>query len=108
MADWYDNIEPWVREAVRYLRNEGFNTTCSCEHEMLIQIDCNAEDLPRLWTVLCEWAGNPDSWDIAFHWHDWHRFAEVRFRMPDGSPNPGWRSGRDWAGNRYVSPAEGG
>jgi len=101
MSDWYDCIEPGVRDIVRHLRNEGFNTICSCEHEMLVQIACDAEDLRRLWTAMCEFMGNSNDWSIAFHWQDWHRFAEVRFRMPDGKPNPGWRGNSDWAGNRY-------
>jgi hypothetical protein len=33
MTDWYEEfIEPGIREIVRRLRNEGVNTTCSCEH----------------------------------------------------------------------------
>jgi hypothetical protein len=32
MEDWYDRIEEPLRELVRLLRNEGFNTTCSCDH----------------------------------------------------------------------------
>lgn len=35
--DWYDNIEPGVRDVVKYLRDNGINTECSCEHEMSIQ-----------------------------------------------------------------------
>jgi hypothetical protein len=36
--DWYVNtIEAPVRELVYFLRNNGFNTECSCGHEMYIQ-----------------------------------------------------------------------
>ena len=35
--DWYERIEPGVREIVRLLRDNGINTECSCEHEKYIQ-----------------------------------------------------------------------
>ena len=36
--NWYEkNIEKGVRELVFYLRNNGFNTECSCEHEKYVQ-----------------------------------------------------------------------
>jgi len=35
---WYEGtIEEPVRELVRLLRNNGFNTECSCGHEMYVQ-----------------------------------------------------------------------
>lgn len=35
---WYtETIEEPVRELVHILRNNGFNTECSCGHEMYIQ-----------------------------------------------------------------------
>lgn len=35
---WYkEHIEKPIRDAVRLLRNNGFNTSCSCGHEMYIQ-----------------------------------------------------------------------
>jgi hypothetical protein len=39
MADWYKNIEPGIRDMVRLLRDNGFNTTTSCEHRMEITFD---------------------------------------------------------------------
>ena len=39
MDDWYDIIEPKIRPTVKLLRNNGFNTICSCEHEMYVQCD---------------------------------------------------------------------
>lgn len=36
--DWYEmNIEESVRDLVKYLRNNGINTECSCGHEKNIQ-----------------------------------------------------------------------
>ena len=37
LPDWYEQIEPGVRDIVRLLRDNGFNTTSSCEHNMEIQ-----------------------------------------------------------------------
>lgn len=36
--DWYEaNIEPEIREFVKLLRDNGFNTTCSCGHKMYVE-----------------------------------------------------------------------
>lgn len=36
--DWYEeNIEPEIRPVVKLLRMNGFNTECSCGHEMTVQ-----------------------------------------------------------------------
>lgn len=35
----YDNIEEPIRDTVRLLRDNGFNTTGSCGHEMWIELD---------------------------------------------------------------------
>lgn len=36
--DWYEEyIEEPVRDVVKLLRNNGFNTECSCGHEMYVQ-----------------------------------------------------------------------
>ena len=36
--DWYEeNIEEPIRPVVKLLRNNGFNTECSCGHEMYVQ-----------------------------------------------------------------------
>ena len=50
MTDWYSQIEPEIRDLVRLLRNNGFNTTCSCGHEMTIDVDLlnNLDNAERL------------------------------------------------------------
>jgi hypothetical protein len=36
--DWYnDNVEEPIREVVKLLRDNGFNTECSCGHDMYVQ-----------------------------------------------------------------------
>ena len=38
MNNWYiDNIEEPIRNLVKLLRDNGFNTECSCGHEMYVQ-----------------------------------------------------------------------
>ncbi len=46
--DWYDNIEPGVREVVRLLRNNGYNTIMSCEHTMTVSCEFYIDDYKKL------------------------------------------------------------
>jgi len=39
MSDWYEIIEEPIREFVRLLRNNGYNTTCSCGHDGVVECD---------------------------------------------------------------------
>jgi len=51
--DWYENIEEPIREIVKLLRNNGFNTTCSCGHEMDIEGNIVIDyDLKRMHELL--------------------------------------------------------
>ena len=53
-TDWYDSLEPGVRPFVRLLRDNGINTTCSCEHTMTIEAEWRYDDEPRcVWELLC-------------------------------------------------------
>ena len=36
---WYNQIEPGIRNEVKLLRDNGFNTYSSCEHRMEVAID---------------------------------------------------------------------
>jgi len=50
---WYDTIEPGIRSVVRLLRDNGFNTECSCEHERYVQCAYSADgELARLDNLL--------------------------------------------------------
>jgi len=70
VTDFYDMIEEPVRDLVRLLRDNGYNTEDSCGHEGYIQIgyvlDGNSlQELHRLiWTHLHE-RGEPVSFDIT-------------------------------------------
>ena len=42
--NWYsENIEDQLKDIIKYLRNNGVNTECSCGHELYIQ--CQATTL---------------------------------------------------------------
>ena len=41
MTDWYNELEPEIRDLVKLLRNNGWNTTSSCGHKMYIEIEIN-------------------------------------------------------------------
>jgi hypothetical protein len=45
MSDWYtDYIEKGVRPVVKLLRDNGFNTVCSCGHEMYVDSEYYRDD----------------------------------------------------------------
>ena len=54
MMDWYEKyIEKNIRKEVKLLRENGFNTTCSCGHDKWIQCNYTAEgELKRLKDLL--------------------------------------------------------
>jgi len=69
---WYERIEKQVKEIVYILRNNGFNTTCSCAHDMYIEIDVRWDQLEELYNCLAE---NWGDFYIEFYWegHTLHR-----------------------------------
>jgi len=55
MTTWYDSIEPGVREVVRLLRDNGINTTHSCEHTMEVEAEAyESADIARVYDLLIE------------------------------------------------------
>ena len=54
--NWYDNVEPPIRKLVKLLRDNGFNTTCSCGHGMWVELDIyrHMDDLELLRNLLLE------------------------------------------------------
>ncbi|KKK61497.1 hypothetical protein LCGC14_3013760, partial [marine sediment metagenome] len=66
MSDFYSKIEKPVRELVRLLRDNGFNTVCSCGHKKYIQMEWYAhEDIQRLYSLL---------WDNGYKNFELHLF----------------------------------
>lgn len=90
---WYDeNAEEGVRALVRALRNEGFNTECSCHHEMFVQmaysIDGEVKRLHDLvWRILDE-EGLPVTFSIQVRHTvvDSRQYTSIDLALPGGSP----------------------
>jgi len=65
--DWYEQmIEEPIRNLVKLLRDNGFNTTCSCGHEM--EIECGffpGDDIKRLDDLLF----NSEHRNYSLTWH---------------------------------------
>jgi len=78
---WYeDAIEVGIRDAVRLLRDNGFNTTCSCHHEMDIEGDLNNDgELNRLHVLLANAGYQHYEIKVEMKVHDgcplWTRFS---------------------------------
>ena len=67
--DWYERvIEEPVRDVVRLLRNNGWNTECSCGHQMYVQCeyvpDGDLMALQRLLTNFLHQKESPVTYDI--------------------------------------------
>ena len=80
MADWYDIIEEPVRDLVKLLRNNGFNTFCSCGHEKNIQIEWYGfeEETRRLYSLL--WDSGYKEFELHICWPSSGigRFLEIK------------------------------
>jgi len=93
MPDWYEeNVEEGVRALVRALRDEGFNTECSCHHEMYVQmqyiIDGEVKRLHDLvWRILAE-EGLPVTFSIRVRHTvvDGRQCTSMDLALPGGSP----------------------
>jgi hypothetical protein len=70
--NWYEeNIEEPIRDIVKLLRNNGFNTTCSCGHEMYVEGDLLIDgELKKLHDLLynyyCENKKIKPNYEITF------------------------------------------
>jgi hypothetical protein len=85
MNDWYLNIEQGIRKIVHDLRNNGINTTCSCEHEMYIEFDTHdpTEDLKNICTVLISLGIKNYTCEIRDLIDDGHHYTrgEIKIKM---------------------------
>jgi hypothetical protein len=74
--DWYDEfIEEPIRDIVKLLRDNGFNTTSSCGHAMVVEMELYSDNsITRLFNLLQEndhndfmietyWSCRKDSWN---------------------------------------------
>ena len=83
MENWYKHIEKPVRELVKLLRNNGFNTTCSCGHKnpspyVAMEWYGFEEEARRLYNLLCENGYN--NFELHLFWPSSGigRFMEVK------------------------------
>lgn len=79
---WYDCIEEPLKELVYTLRNNGFNTICSCGHfpKPFIQLAWYEDsDITRLWNLLTE--KGYINWAISGYWRHtgWEKHMEITF-----------------------------
>jgi len=56
MKNWYKDIEKPIKDIVYLLRNNGFNTTCSCGHKMYIELTLgnHLDEVEKLASFLVE------------------------------------------------------
>ena len=87
-AEWYENyIETPIRPAVKLLRDNGFNTICSCGHEMTIQCEYHADgEIARLHELLYNAGHREYAIDARLLVREGHVYGsvEVRFNPPVG------------------------
>ena len=90
MENWYSQLEEPVRDLVRLLRNEGFNTTCSCGHlpNPYLQFEWyDDRNISRIYNLLSE--NDYRNFEIQAFWlnnrlpdmDDRRRFIEIRFHI---------------------------
>lgn len=107
VGDWYDdNIEEGVRDVVRALRDNGFNTESSCHHDMSVQMqylpDGSVQRLHNLmWNYLHE-RGLPVTFDIqvSHSVDDGRHYTSMTLRLPPGEGRPGGAAAQPGSGSR--------
>ncbi len=81
LPKWYDCIEEPFKELTYLLRNNGFNTICSCGHypNPYIQMEWyDGRDDSKLWCLLSQ--NGYKNWAIKIHWDcKGTRMAEIVF-----------------------------
>lgn len=83
--DWYDEyIEEPVRDLVRLLRDNGFNTECSCGHEMYVQCQNILDgELKRMHDVLYNNDYRDYKIDISVECIDGCVFTNTNITLPE-------------------------
>jgi len=86
--DWYkENIEEGIRPLVKLLRENGFNTECSCEHDMYVQCQILPDgELQRIHNLLFEHYDNYKI-EIILERIDGIWYSSMRVEIPKESGN---------------------
>lgn len=87
--DWYEEyIEEPIRDIVRYLRNNGVNTECSCGDDMYVQcqyiLDGSLERIHSLVYNYLHEKGVPINFTIEVHHRvlEGHSYNAIEIRLP--------------------------
>jgi len=98
--NFWEDLEPGIRDLVRHVRNCGFNTTMSCHHKMYVEFSIDVyvvETVREILNTIDQWLeerGYATNIDFDFHgtrlmvWlnpetHDMD-WDEIRKKFPDG------------------------
>jgi hypothetical protein len=77
---WYEQIEEPVRDLVYLLRNNGFNTICSCGHDKSVQMEWYGfeEEARQLYNLLGQ--NGYKNFELRLFWPSSGigRFMEIR------------------------------
>lgn len=81
--NWYDeHIEEPIRKIVHLLRDNGFNTECSCGHEMYVQCQYIIDGEPqRLHNLLYNNGYRNYNIEIEINVKDGHLFSTIKICM---------------------------
>lgn len=84
MYTWYNQIEEPIKKLVKLLRNNGFNTFCSCGHKNplpYVQMEWYAcDDIERLYNLL--WDNGYKDFELSLFWGSSgiSKFMEVKLK----------------------------
>jgi len=83
--DWYEEyIEEPIRNLVKLLRDHGFNTECSCGHEMYVQCQYTLEgEIKRLHDLLFNSGYRNYEISILIKVMDGHQYPSMEIRVKE-------------------------
>jgi len=83
MANWYEEvIEEPIRDLVRLLRDNGFNTESSCGHKMEVQCDYLVDgEIQRLHNLLFNNGYRDYIIDLYVRVDDGHQYSHINIRL---------------------------
>jgi len=84
MGNWYEDvIEEPIRDLVKLLRDNGFNTECSCGHEMYVQCQYLVDgEIQRLHKLLFDNGYRDYTIEIRVQVINGHQYASLEIKLP--------------------------